>query len=267
MAKKKRMGIKEMNAKEELYGRRMTAGKALRVILIYDAVVLAFMFLLFDSWWAMFIGAILGAWYVYLAILPKQTQSRYEERGLDQRNRFINLVTQMLATKGTLVINTLKAAIDKVDGEFAADIRQLTAILMSSDDKAEKHAAWQKLGDKYADDVYFSLFIEALETAYNETDYNIQTFTVFKDSHNAMRLKQKDFVRAKKTVQQKMMVMLGLAFILIGVLAMSRGWANYVTLYAHNIVGNGFSVVFLAVLGFIMHRFFIKFYDNSVTTL
>ena len=55
MAKKVKMSIKDMDAKEQLYGSRLTKGRAARIIMGYEIGVVVFTYILYgpntlDGW-------------------------------------------------------------------------------------------------------------------------------------------------------------------------------------------------------------------------
>lgn len=264
MAKNK-MTIVQMNAVEELYGYNLTKQKVARFMLSYEVGTLAFTVLLYERWWITLIWMVLVGLYVYKSLLPKQVMANYKRRALTERNRFINMVTQGMATKNANIVAVLRRAKEKVKGEFADDLSILIATLVSEDNYEAKHQAFKNLSDKYKEDIYFVLFLEQIETVYHEDQYHIETFQTFKDSHNRLLMKQKTFIRKKKEVQTSMMSMLGLSFVMLAIMLMSNGIDKYISIYAHALGGTITSTIYLLVIGFIIHSFYKKYYDDEVT--
>ena len=59
--------------------------------------------------------------------------------------------------------------------------------------------------------------------------------------------------------------MLGLSFVMLAIMLMSNGIDKYISIYAHALGGTITSTIYLLVIGFIIHSFYKKYYDDEVT--
>lgn len=268
MAKKVHETITSMNAKEELYGSRLTKARVARVILTYEVGVTAFGYAMYGptNLWIIVIWMALAAFYIYRKILPMSIDANYSRKAQTERNRFINIVTQGMTTKNANIVAVLRRATDKAEGEFKLDLERLLAILVSSPDQSEKHEAFRNISKKYGNDIYFALFMEQVETVYNESQYHIETFNTFKDSHNTLLLKQKEFIRKKKQAQIQLMSILVLSLVTSVICLYSNGYQQFLTTYAENKIGILFSTLYLIALALIINGFYQHFYDDTITS-
>lgn len=273
MARKKKKSLKkhpnleQLQAMESLYGSTLTVGRLVQQGFVYVFIVSLFSIILYMNVWITVAYALLTAFYVYWVITPYEVRQRYEERSMAQRNRFLNLVTQGMANKNALALNVLRTVVPKVDGEFHDDLETLLAILSSTNEPSDIHQAFLNISSKYHDDFYFGLFMEHFETAILENIYNMETFRVFKTSHDAIMLKQTDFRRQKRLARRNVLVILLMLMIATGILCFVNGFKKYVDWFAHALVGHISSTLFMLLVFIIMHKFFKLFYDDVVTSL
>ena len=260
--------ITSMNAKEELYGSRLTKARVARTILTYEVGVAAYGYAMYGptNLPIIVIWLVLAALYIYRKILPESVDANYQRKAETERNRFINIVTQGMTTKNANILAVLRRATAKAEGEFKLDLERLLAVLVSAPDQAEKHKAFQDITEKYSDDIYYGLFMEQVETVYNESQYHIETFNTFKDSHNTLLLKQKEFIRKKKQAQVQLMSILVLSLVTSVICLYSNGYQQFLTTYAENKIGMLFSTLYLFALALIINGFYKHFYDDTITS-
>lgn len=263
---KKGMSIKEMDAMEQLYGSRLTKGRVFRIIAGYEIGVILFTYILYGPnrpWW-IFSWMIVAAWYIKAKLLPRKIENDYQRRAENQRNRFINYVTQSMTTTGTNIIEAIRNAANKADGEFKSDLESLIAIMLSAQSFDESHAAFVKIQKKYSSDIYFTLFMEQVETVFHESIYHIETFNTFKDSHNTVLTKEKEFIQKKRDVQHNMITMCGISCFTNAVCLMAPGYDKYLSVYANTIPGAVVSTIYMIALAIIINGFYKRFYDDDV---
>ena len=272
MAKKSKVHatIADMNAKEELYGGRLTKARVLRILAGYEIGIAGFAALLYgpvmQHLWCILIWMLIVAFYIYRRLLPRKIESDYQRRSELERNRFINVVTQGMSTKNANIISVLRNATKKAEGEFRDDLSALLAVLVSAPSYKEQHEAFERIQKKYASDIYFTLFMEQVETVVHESIYHIETFRTFEDSHNKLLLKEKEFIQKKKGVQTIMFFMCGVAAFTAGACLMAQGYKEYLKVYALNPIGMGISTFYLFVFCLIIASFYRNFYDDTITS-
>lgn len=267
----RRKTIVEMNAKEELYGGRMTTARVLRMLMGWEIGIAIFAITLYgpvvQHAWCVLVWMLIVAIYIYNVLIPRKIEADYQMRSEQERNRFINIVTQGMSTKNANILAVLRRATNKAEGEFKDDLNALVAVLVSAPDYKEQHQAFEDIIHKYSSDIYFGLFMEQVETVYHESIYHIETFQTFEDSHNKLLLKQKEFMAKKHDVQQIMFTMCGIAeFTIAATTIGAEGYKTYLSMYALSKAGMVVSTVYLIVLCLIVSSFYKHFYDNTVTS-
>lgn len=269
MPKRRLKSITELNAIEQLYGSTLTPARIMRMISTFEIITIAFSYLLYMSIPITIVWVLLTALGVYAAIIPRHVQNDYYNKAMNERNKFINLITQGLSTKNANVLNVLTRNIDNLSGEFGNDMRVLTARLLSETEDEQKRKAFKEVSDKYHDDIYFDLFIEQLETAYYETQYNIETFETFKESHNTVLSKMREFQAVKKVHQKQLFVVTGIVWVLLAITAWSvlRSFDRYMLSYAHSIAGYIASTLFFIAMFIVYNKFYRMYYDDEVTSI
>ena len=271
MAQKKPQGtIAVLDAKEQLYGRRMTMGKAMQDVLKWEAIffayaVVALGFNLLHLLWFIPIGVLVFLW-VWKQLLPKKVEQAYQMQAYAERNQFVNLVTQEMAMHTITMQGAIKDAMENANGEFSDDLSHLVAILSASSSRKDIHRAFMRLQKKYDDDIYFARFIEQCETTYWETSYRIENFKTFKDSHDMVLEKMNVFRAYKKQAETNMYIILGL----IGVLAfvsinMSSSFGSPGA-WTGSIIGNIISDIWMLMIFVMIVMFYRNYFDDSVLT-
>lgn len=268
MAKRPHETITSMNAKEELYGSRLTTARVARTIMTYEVGVAAFGYAMYGpkNLWIILIWMAIAAFYIYRKILPMGINANYHRKAETERNKFINIVTQGLTTKDANVLAVLRRAAEKAEGEFQKDLMSLLAVLVSSPDRAEQHRAFEDISKKYENDIYFGLFMEQVETVYYESLQHIDAFREFKNSHNLLLLKQKEFIRKKKQAQIQLISILVLSLATSVICLYSSGYQSFLKVYANSMGGEVMSTLYLLALALIINGFYNHFYDDVITS-
>lgn len=264
-----KQNLASLNAQEELYGHKLTVTKILRTILLYEIMVFIYAFVLYSikNWMIILIWLVLAAIYIYTSIIPKQIKFNYETRSEAERNRFINIVTQGMTNENADVIKVLNHAIQSLNGEFKLDMQTLMATIMASNTYREQHLAFKKLLTKYHDDYYFCRFMEEVETNVHESKYQLATYQAFKDHHNLIMSKEKEFEAQKKIIQMQMVIMLVALIIVVAISLYSQGYEKFLQIYGTNIVGEICSTIFMITVFIFVKSFFKHKFDTSVTSI
>lgn len=259
--------IASMNATEQLYGHTMTKSRVFRMMFSYELAIFVSCFILYGYnhlIWAVLWMAI-TAILVYKKIIPRQVQANYEMRGEIERNKFINIATQSLSGESVNLLAVLRRSNAKLEGEFHDDMESLIATMASSPDNKEVHKAFTYIEDKYKQDIYFCLFMEQIETVFYETQYHIETFEVFKDSHNVIMQKEKSFSNKKRDFMIQGISMFALGQVLNAITLYSSGYDKFLEAYANIMVGPIISAIYLTAILVVANIFVKRFFDDDVT--
>lgn len=269
MAKKTQGTIASMDAKEQLYGRRMTVSRAMRDVLkweaIYGVLTLTLIGFHFPHFLFVIPVLILVFLWVWRSLLPKKVEQAYQMQSYSERNQFVNLVTQEMSTHTITMQAAIKDAMNNASGEFRDDISNLSAVLAAGSNRKTVHKAFLRIQKKYETDIYFARFMEQCETVYWETEYHIESFETFKDSHN-MVLEKKNLFRAnKKSREQQMYMMLGLCEVMnVIVVNISASVGASASSWGDSYIGNGISLLWVVIVFIIISMFYKNFFDDSV---
>lgn len=272
MVKTKKRGIfdvEEVNALNQKYGEPLGQKHYLKYI-GGAAAFCAFFATIFTYLWfvALFVG-IFGAWYGYKYILPNIVKRNYFINSLNERNRLVNNLTQILTDRNKSILQALDAAGARSKGELHTDIKVLQASLMSADKKQSSNA-FKVLRNKYEYDVVFTQYIEQVETLYLEgrsAPETLETLKEIKSYHNDMREKQIAYMKIKDEhlagIKQLLMVLI----IIIAALTFSFGFTVYFKAYARSIPGWAGSAIYLTAAGISLNKFRKLYFDNDIMSL
>lgn len=257
--------LKTMNAKAELYGNKVTPTSVLRVIMTYEIGIIAFAVLLYSVKQFLMIGVIvvLGAIFVYRRILPYKVDDVYRERGEVERSQFIHLVTQGMSAEGADMLTVMQHAASVAKGEFYDDLIHLIIKMQQSRSYEVCHPAFQKVIDKYADDVFFSMFIEQCETTFYEDQYDIRTFRNFQVSHDTMITSERDFLKHKAQYQSGLFLLLAVEWFVIAIVLLSEGYQHYISVWV-SAFGFVVSTITFIAYAICLRQFYKRYYDNNV---
>lgn len=229
------------------------------------AVVFFFVMILTYYWWLAFAGGLIGAVYGLAVLMRISVKRMYEQQAILQRNRFINNMTQLLTNKDESVMTAITwCAQDFVaKGEFKEDLDRLLIDLMDANDEEVK-MAFQKLSDKYKNDLVFQIFVEHLATVKIEGRADIQKMKDIKSWHNDVVHQREIFMKNKKSYSGQLKFTFLFTLIIIGILTFANGFNGYLKVFAHSPIGWVTSAVFLVPLGIVFHWFQTKMADDEV---
>ncbi|PAE87684.1 hypothetical protein [Shouchella clausii] len=261
--KKKTMNVDELRAYRVAYGGKLGVKDFRNYVGLPAGLFGAFSFLLLYNGWISAVCAIIGAIYGALVLLPKSIKKQYEFEGFNQRNKFLNNITQVLTDDNQTVLTAIRKVIQRADGEFKEDLKRFYAMLVGSDDERIRESVIS-LSDKYDDDVIFVQFLEQLETAMIEGKNNIDTLKDIKTYHNDIRKKQEAYEKAKSNHLRDMRQLIIITAILIIALTISFGFQTYLDAFARHPVGYISSGLYLLMLSLFFKQFVGYLFDDSV---
>lgn len=265
-AKTKKKGVfnvDELQAYAVAYGKPLGKRDYFGLIIAPAFFLSLFSFLLVYYWWVSLIVFLIGGIYGYSVIMPKTVKRNYEVRALQERNKFINNMTQILTDEDKTLVKALSQAKSRCAGELRNDINILEATLMSSDIDSVK-AAFYDLNSKYKEDIVFSQYIEQLETAVLEGKTNIDTFKDIKTYHNDLVRKTKEYHMIKNGHKKDMTQMLIIIVCFILAITFSFSFTTYYEAFARGLVGWITSLLFFTIISLFLNNFVKLYFDDSI---
>ena len=264
--KKNKVSIDELNAYRSAYGNELQKKDYFTYVLVPGILFLAFGTILLYNPIVSFVMFVIGVAYGWLYFLPKSVRKHYDKMGMDQRNKFINNMTQVMTDPSKTVLEALSSVTMRAEGEFKDDLMRLQAGLFGSHKDGIRFSI-QEISDKYEDDIVFTQYIEQIETAALEGNSNIDTLKDIKEYHNQMKVKQDNYETLKKSHLDDMKVMAFTITAFILALTFSVGFETYIRAFAHTLVGYGTCGLYLLILGFFFKQFSTYLFDDSVTSI
>lgn len=261
--KKKTMNVDELRAYRVAYGGNLGSKDYFKYVGAPAGLFAVFSFLLLYNGWVSIPCGILGAIYGFRVLLPKSVQKQYEAEGFNQRNKFLNNITQVLTDDNQTVLMALRKVTPRANGEFKENLQKFYAMLVGADNQRMRDAiVW--LGDKYEDDVIFLQYLEQLETAMLEGKTNTDTLKDIKTYHNDIRKKQEAYEKAKAGHLRDMKQLVIITGILLIALAVSFGFKVYLSAFARHPIGYVSSGLYLLVMVMFFRQFVGYLFDDSV---
>lgn len=260
---------KRLYTLDEVRAWRIAYGKPIRNSEIFFTMVTPFfmlsifVFALCYYWWAALIAGLVAIVYTYFFVLPQNEKRDYDLKSFDERNKFVNNMTQLLSNPEKTPLSCLKIAADRADGELKQELLSLQVSLMDARSEEIK-MAYDAFAKKYANDVMFDLFVEQLTTATIEGCSNLETIKDVKSYHNAVKKKQKTFMQKKDREVFNYKFISVISFVLVLAISLSFGFEKFIEIYAHSIVGWICNSLYLALLSFFFISFRKRLIDDSV---
>jgi len=261
--KKNFININELNAYKVAYESKLQAKDYLFYVGVPAFGFGIFSFILLYYWWFSLFMIGIGTLYGLSYFLPKSIKKQYSDHSFNQRNKFINNMTQLLTDSSKTVQRALLTASERADGEFQMDINVLQARLMGADNYRIGDG-FSELSEKYESDIIFVQYLEQLETAMLEGRTNIDTLKDIKAYHNDMKRKQNDYEKKKQghLKDMKMLAMVIVFFILA--ITFSFGFKTYVNAFAHHFTGWITIGIYLTLMGSFFKKFSKYLFDDSI---
>lgn len=223
-----------------------------------------FSFLILFNLWVSLTFAVIGAFFGIKFLLPKSIQKQYEAQGFNQRNKFINNITQVLTDNSQTVLMAIQKITSRSDGEFRENLEKFHARLIGADDEMIRSSViW--FSELYDDDIIFVQYVEQLETALIEGRTNIDTLQDIKTYHNQIRKKQEFYEANKNAHLSDMKKLTVITLILIVMLSVSFGFQKYLEAFARHWTGYITAGLYLLIVMNFLRQFSNYLFDDSVT--
>jgi len=261
--KKNVLNVDELNAYKAAYEKPLGT-KDYFYYIGYPAILSGvFSFLLLYYWWLSLIFSVIGAIYGWKTFLPKSVKKNYEAYSFNERNKFVNNMTQILTDETKTVPKALHFASQRSSGEFRDDLTKLQARVMGTDNEMIKEG-FRELSDKYSDDVIFVQYLEQLETAMLEGLANIDTLKDIKSYHNDMKKKQNEYEVKKQRHLRDMRMLAGVIAIFLLSITFSFGFDTYINAFARHPIGWVTCGIYMLLMLHFFRKFSIYMFDDSI---
>lgn len=264
--KKNKVSVDELNAYNMAYGDELGRKDYFSYVILPGILMAAFGTILLYNPIVSIVMFIIGIAYGWLFFFPKSIRKNYLQMSFDQRNKFINNMTQVMTDSTKTVLDALNSVTMRADGEFKDDLMRLQAGLFGSNKEDIKFAI-DELSEKYEDDVIFVQYMEQIETAMLEGNSNIEALKDIKEYHNQMKTKQEYYGKMKQAHVSDMMVMAFTIVVFVLALTFSFGFETYLSAFAHTIVGYITVGLYLLILSVFLKQFSTYLFDDSVTSI
>lgn len=264
MTKKKNfMNVDEVRAYRVAYGGKLGAKDFMSFVGVPAGLFGVYSFLLLYNGWISAVCFIIGAIYGMSYLLPKSIRKQYENEGFNQRNKFLNNITQVLTDDNQTVLMAIRKVTARANGEFKEDLKRFHAMLIGADNERIREAViW--FSDRYEDDLIFLQYLEQLETSMIEGKTNIDTLKDIKTYHNDIRKKQEFYEKVKNGHFRDMKQLMIITGILIVALAVSFGFETYLRSFARHPVGYITGGLYMVVIVLFFKQFVGYLFDDSV---
>ncbi|MFF2884762.1 hypothetical protein [Bacillus toyonensis] len=261
--KKKFVNADEINAIKVAYGKPLERKDYLRYGLIPGLIAGGFSFILLYYWWVSLIIGFIGVLYGLKVLMPKNIQRVYERLAFNERNKFVNNMTQILTNDSNTLLIALGRASNRAGGELKKDLKVLHAKLVGADHEQVLHA-FKELSNKYRDDIIFVQYIEQIETAALEGRTNVDTLKDIKSYHNEMKEKKEDYQRQKDGHLKDLKMLCGLVVFFIIVIAISFSFDTFLQAFARHPIGWGTAAIYMLLMAFFSKSFATYYFDDSI---
>lgn len=258
------VNIDELKAYRVAYGGELGTKDYLSFVGAPTLLVGVFSFLILYNVWFTLACMVVGLFYGLTFLLPKSIRKQYEAEGFNQRNKFINNITQVLTDSSQTVLMALQKVTSRSDGEFKDNLEMFHARLIGANDGMIRDTvAW--FSDLYEEDIIFVQYVEQLETALIEGRTNIDTLQDIKTYHNQIRQKQEYYEAQKNAHLSDMKKLVVITIILIVLLSVSFGFNTYIAAFARHWSGYITAGIYLTIVMNFLRQFAGYLFDDSVT--
>lgn len=263
---KKRYSIDELRAFKLAYGRPIQ-GEDYVVNIVLPAVLGGAMaHLLLHYILVTILMTIFGAVYGYFVLFPANIKRFYDRNSFDQRNKFINNITQVMSAPSITVYVVLNDMIDLYSGEFRDRLIVLVSQL-SDASTDEYHEYFQEFASYYDKDVIFTQYIDILETSAVEGTNNLESLKKTTTFHNDIKIFRNMLVENKNKA-------LGFAksghFLIVLLIIACHfriepiTFENYLKYFSHHPIGWGVSIFYFIGVLYAMTHFMKIYFDDDV---
>lgn len=258
------MNLDELNSYKTAYSKPLDRNDIIKYVILPGLVLSGFSYILLYSWIVSTVLFIAGALYGIKTYLPKSIEEAYHAQSYQERNRFINNLTQVMTDKNKTALQALEMVIPRAKGELHQQLIKLNAQIRTGS-KESIAEGFIELADSHKEDVIFQQYIEQVETAVYEGHSPIGTLQDIKDYHNETVQKLKEFQRGKDSQLSDIKRMMLIVVVIILALNFSFGYSTYLNAFARTPVGWVTTGIFLTSMSVIFMSFFKAYFDHSIT--
>lgn len=263
---KKRYSIDELRAFKLAYGRSIQ-GEDYLINIILPAILGGVMAHLLLHYILLTIAmTIFGGIYGYFVLFPANIKRFYERKSFEQRNKFVNNITQVMSAPSITVYVVLNDMIDLYSGEFKERLIVLVSQL-SDASTDEYHEYFQQFASYYDKDVIFTQYIDILETSSVEGTNNLESLKKTTSFHNDIKKFRNMLVENKNRALKYAKA--GHSLILLLIMACHFRiepitFENYLKYFSHHPIGWGVSIFYLIGVLYTMTHFMKTYFDDDV---
>lgn len=210
------------------------------------------------------IWAVIGFLYGRFKLYPLVLEKGYRARQYDEKNRFVNGLTQLLTAESRSVFDALNITRARSTGQFSKDLERFVYALRdaNADDVV---IIFNDFTKRYQDDLIFVQYMEQIRVTYMEGRNNIETIQQLKDWHGEVKMKQMDFMTQKNNIvlTAKLYYVVSLGIILM-MHFMPMTWLEYVNSFSMTLVGPIVASITLSINLFLINKVVNTYYDSNV---
>lgn len=207
---------------------------------------------------------LLGFLFGRFKLYPSVIERGYRYRQYDEKNRFINGLTQLLTSDSRSVYDCLVTTQNRAGGQFGKDLERFTYALRDADvDKTV--IVFNEFTARYRDDLIFVQFMDQIRITYTEGRNNLVTIQQLKDWHGQVKTKQAEFLSRKNDVVLTFKVYYGLSLGLILFLhTVPMPWQMYAATFGGTFVGIGVAIVYVLTNYPVIKKLTDTYFDDNV---
>lgn len=205
-------------------------------------------------------GFLFGRFKLY----PSVIERGYRYRQYDEKNRFVNGLTQLLTSDSRSVYDCLVTTQNRAGGQFGKDLERFTYALRDADvDKTV--IVFNEFTARYRDDLIFVQFMDQIRITYTEGRNNLVTIQQLKDWHGQVKTKQAEFLSRKNDVVLMFKVYYGLSLGLILFLhTVPMPWQMYAATFGGTFVGIGVAILYVLTNYPVIKKLTDTYFDDNV---
>lgn len=215
--------------------------------------------ILFILLWAV-IGFLFGRFKLY----PLVTERGYRARQYDEKNRFINALTQLLTAESMSVYTCISRTQTRAGGQFGMDLQTFVFKLRDASEQ-ERVLIFNEFCERYRDDLIFVQYMDQIRVTLTEGRKNLATIQQLKDWHGQVKSKQSAFMKKKNDVVRQFKMYIGLTSgLILMVHFMPMTWNEYVHNFSMAWVGVIVTGIYMIITWLIVNRLTNVYFDDNV---
>lgn len=261
--KKGLVNVDELNAWKVAYSEPVGMSDYAKYVWLPAFLVGGFSFLLLYYFWLSLLMAVVGAIYGATFYMPNAIRRDYEIQSFNERNKFINNMTQILTDETKTVPSGLIVATRRSKGKFKEDLIKLQARISGADTE-QMSEGFAEMIKEYEDDIIFVQYMEQMETTAIEGRTNIDTLKDIKSYHNDVKKKQEEYFKIKKGHLNDMKILMGVILIFVIAVTFSFGFDVYIEAFARTFIGWVTMGIYMLVMGYHFKKFSTYLFDDSI---